>query len=173
MEFTVEEASQSDLDNICELFEEAIAFQKDNNYIGWKNYDKDFIVAEIHNGLLFKIVSKNTIACIFSICYTDPFIWREKENGDAIYLHRVVLNRLFQGEKMFKKVLEWAITHAEAKKIQKIRMDTWAENEKIISYYKSYGFEFVENYTTANNDELPVQHRNLNVALLEFKVSLK
>jgi ribosomal protein S18 acetylase RimI-like enzyme len=170
MEFRIEKALQSDLNAICKLFEEAIAFQKDNDYIGWKSYDQDFIVAEIQNGLLFKIIRNNAIACIFSICYSDPFIWRERENGDAIYLHRIVLNRLFQGEKMFKKVLEWAIIHSKIKALEKIRMDTWAENEKIIGYYKSYGFEFVENYTTANTDELPAQHRNLNVALLEFKI---
>ena len=47
-------------------------------------------------------------------------------------------------------------------------MDTWADNTKIIAYYKSYGFKFIENYKTTNDSELPIQNRNLNVALLEM-----
>lgn len=50
-------------------------------------------------------------------------------------------------------------------------MDTWAENEKIIAYYKSYGFTFIENYRTAETEDLPIQHRNLHVALLEKKIT--
>ncbi len=40
----------------------------------------------------------------------------------------------------------------------------------IIDYYKSCGFYFIENYRTPNAENLPDQHRNLNVALLEFNV---
>ncbi len=52
-------------------------------------------------------------------------------------------------------------------------MDTWADNKKIITYYQSFGFEFVENYKTTDAPELPTQNRNLNVALLEMKVNGK
>jgi hypothetical protein len=47
-------------------------------------------------------------------------------------------------------------------------MDTWADNYKIIEYYKSFGFVFIENYKTPDTPELPIQNRNLNVALLEL-----
>jgi predicted lactoylglutathione lyase len=50
-------------------------------------------------------------------------------------------------------------------------MDTWADNKKIIDYYKSFGFEFIENYKTTNATELPIQNRNLNVALLEMELN--
>jgi len=50
-------------------------------------------------------------------------------------------------------------------------MDTWAENTKLIGYYQKDGFQFIENYTTEDSTDLPIQHRNLNVALLELEVS--
>jgi len=50
-------------------------------------------------------------------------------------------------------------------------MDTWADNESLINYYKSFGFKLIENYKTTNAPELPMQNRNLNVALLEIKLS--
>ncbi|MBZ5857613.1 cupin domain-containing protein [Flavihumibacter profundi] len=170
MPIDITNAVVHDLPVIYQLFEEAILFQKRNQYIGWDSYDKEYIQEDVQNGLLFKMVQDNTIACIFSICYSDPLIWREKENGDAIYLHRIVLNRVYKNEKAFKTVLEWAISHAREKQVSYIRMDTWADNEKIIGYYKSYGFHFIENYTTPGTPDLPLQHRNLNVALLEFEV---
>lgn len=168
MKYIITNSDNDDLPLIYNLFENAIEFLKANNYIGWNSYDKKFIKSDIKQGLSFKLTYDNEIACIFSICYSDALIWREKEVGNAIYLHRIVLNRNFTGEKLFSKVLEWTIQLAKDKDLTYIRMDTWAANEKIIDYYKSYGFSFVENYTTPNTENLPRQHRNLNVALLEL-----
>jgi len=170
MSYTITNATADDLPIIYHLFDEAIRFQKANSYIGWSSYDKEFIQADIQNSLLLKIVNENEIVCIFSICFTDELIWREKETGDAIYLHRVVVNRKFTGGQLFNKVLDWTVQFAKTSNLNYIRMDTWAENEKIIAYYKSYGFSFVENYTTSGTEDLPVQHRNLHVSLLEKKI---
>ncbi len=166
------QANYKDLPVIFQLFEAAIAFQKKNNYIGWKDYDQKFLIADVENGQLFKITKGTEIACIFSICYQDPLIWREKENADAIYLHRIVLNRDFAGQQWFTKVLDWAKGYAKQKSLKYIRMDTWANNFKLIDYYRSHGFRFVENYTTGNSANLPLQHRNLKVALLEFELAV-
>ncbi len=170
MNYTITHASVNDLPAIYKLFEEAIKFQQANNYVGWSSYDKAFIQVDIKNKFLLKITNKGSIAGIFSICFTDELIWREKENGNAIYLHRIVLNQQYKGEKIFGKVLDWAIKFARDNRLTYIRMDTWAANEKIIAYYKSYGFVFIENYTTPGTENLPVQHRNLHVALLQLNV---
>lgn len=166
--YKVENATIADLPFICELFEQAIAFQKSRNYTGWNNYDADFIKSDIEQGFLFKIIMNQDIICIFSVCFTDPLIWRESEKGDAIYLHRIILNREFAGSRAFEKVLAWAHGYANQKGLRFIRMDTWADNLKIIGYYKSYGFSVIENYKTSGSTELPVQHRNLDVTLLEL-----
>ncbi|HEX2846493.1 MAG TPA: GNAT family N-acetyltransferase [Chitinophagaceae bacterium] len=170
MNYSVTNASTDDLPVIYSLFEEAILFQKENNYTGWKNYDKEFIKSDIQHQLLFKIMLGDDIVCIFSICFNDALIWREKEKNDAVYLHRIVLNRQFKGRKIFQEVLDWAIQFARKEKLKYVRMDTWAENEKIIAYYQRYGFSIIENYTTSGTEDLPVQHRNLNVVLLELNV---
>ncbi len=159
-----------DLPFIYRLFEEAIAYIKRKGFIGWNSYDKKFVLLDIENKLQFKIVTKNDILCIFSICFSDALIWREKENGDAIYLHRIAVNPSFKGQKQFEKVLYWTINLAIEKGVKCIRMDTWGDNLNIIEYYKSYGFQFLENYTTPDTPELPDQHRNLKVALLEMKL---
>jgi hypothetical protein len=162
--------SPEDIKFIYVLFEEAITYIKKNNYVGWTTYDKNFINEDINNKLQFKIVSKNEVLCIFSICFSDILIWREMENSDAIYLHRIVVNPKFKGQKQFDKILNWITKLARSTGLKYIRMDTWAENKNIIEYYKSYGFKHLENYITPNTIKLPAQHRNLNVALLEMKL---
>ena len=67
MNHSIVNATTDDLPAIYQLFEEAILFQKKNNYIGWNNYDKEFIRSDIENGLLYKIVSNGHIICIFCI----------------------------------------------------------------------------------------------------------
>lgn len=166
----VQPATADDLNTIYWLFEQAIDYQKKNNFIGWKSYDKSFLQSDVENGLLFKVTDNGEIKCIFSVCYSDILIWREKEKSDAIYLHRIVVHPSSRGERLFGTVLSWAIEEAKKRQMKYIRMDTWAENERIISYYKDYGFRFIENYTTSATEDLPQQHRNLNVALLEFAV---
>lgn len=164
----ITEAVISDMPVICQLFEEAIAFQQQNHYAGWKNYDRTFLQQDVEQGLLFKIINNEKIAGIFSICYADPLIWREKERGDALYLHRIVANRNVNEGPVFAGILNWAKYMAAQKNLRFIRMDTWAENSKLIDYYRGYGFRFVEDFTTADTKALPVQHRNLKVALLEL-----
>ncbi len=170
MKHKVIHATLTDLPEIYQLFHMAILFQQVNNYIGWKSFDRDFIKADVEKGLLYKIVDAEAIICIFSVCYSDALIWREKEKGDSIYLHRVIVNQAHKGERIFQKVIDWAIATGQQKKLTQIRIDTWSKNDKIIAYYKSFGFSFVENYTTADSAELPLQHRNLDVALMALPI---
>jgi mannose-6-phosphate isomerase-like protein (cupin superfamily)/ribosomal protein S18 acetylase RimI-like enzyme len=170
MNYQITAAEPGDLPVIYHLFEEAIRFQQANNYIGWNSYDKDFIREEVNNKGIYKMLSAENIICIFSVCYSDPLIWREMERGDAIYLHRIVLNQQYKAAKVFPKILDWAIETGQRKGLRFVRLDTWADNAKLISYYKSFGFNFIENYTTPATADLPIQHRDLKVALLALPV---
>ena len=162
-----------DLNTVIWFFEQAIMLQEKNGYKVWKEIDQIALKKDINEGLQFKIVNGDEILCIFSIQYNDPFIWRSRDQSDAIYLHRIVVNPKFKGQKQFHQVLLWAIKFAQRNNLKFIRMDTWADNKKIIDYYKSFGFKFIENYTTTNASELPIQNRNLNVALLELELNFE
>ena len=126
---------------------------------------------DIENKLQYKIVIDNNIACIFSICYSDKIIWREREKGDSLYLHRIAVNPVHKGQKQFGKILNWCVDYAIKRELQHIRMDTWADNPNLVKYYKSFGFRIVGNLTTPNSEELPIQQRNNKVVLLEFEVN--
>ena len=157
-----------DLTQIFDLFEQSIHYQQTKGYPVWKNYDKDAIIKDITNKNQYKLVIGSSIAIVFSVCYTDKIIWRNLDQGDSIYLHRIVVNPEFKGKKLFGVILDWAISHSKQRGLANIRMDTWTANPTIIEYYKSFGFNFVENYRTPDSEELPVHNRNLQLTLLEF-----
>lgn len=163
--------NNEDLEFVYSLFEEAIAYQKRKNYPVWNGFDKDVLVNDITQKQHFKIIIGNEIACVFSVLTSDPLIWGEREKGDAIYLHRIVVNPKHKGQKQFEKILGWANGYVRLLKRKLIRMDTWSNNSTIIDYYKSYGFKFLGNFKTSDTPELPVQNRNLEVALLEYELS--
>lgn len=160
-----------DYDVISLLFKKAMELQGKNGYKVWNDIDEAALKEDIRNKLQYKILKGNEIVCIFSIQYNDPFIWNNRDKNDAIYLHRIVVNSNFKGQRQFEKVLNWAMQFAQHNNLEFIRMDSWADNENLINYYKSFGFKLIENYKTTNAQELPIQNRNLNVALLEIKLS--
>ena len=108
---------------------------------------------------------------MFSVFVEDAHIWGERCRKDAIYLHRIVINPDFKGRKLFGEILEWAKKKAEKCNIPFIRMDTWAENKKLIEYYMKFGFKKVDVIITSNSEELPIQQRNIRVILLQYEVN--
>lgn len=165
---TIQNTTVDDFEFICQLFDEAILYQKNKGFPVWNGYDKNVLKADAKNKLQFKIVEDDTILCVFSICFNDQIIWREKEKEDAIYLHRIVVNPKYKGQKQFEKILSWAKQFGKHKNLKHVRMDTWGDNQSILNYYQSYGFKLIENYTTPTTENLPIQHRNLYLALLEY-----
>lgn len=161
---------KADLPYIYRLFEEAIVYQKRNGYPVWRGYDKAVLTSEMDDKRQYKLVHHGEITYAFSLCYSDPVIWREKERGDAVYLHRMVVNPKFKGQKRFGKILAWLQEHAANKKLWFIRMDTWADNPSLIAYYQSFGFAVVGYCKTPDSEALPLQQQNNEVVLLEMKL---
>lgn len=163
----------NDTPTIHWLFDEAINYQKRKGFIVWQGYDKEQLKNEMENGHQYKVTIDGKLACIFSVFYEDAIIWGEKEDGKSMYLHRIVVNPNFKGRKLFGKILDWAIEEGNQKKLHQIRMDTWAQNDNIISYYESYGFKFVGNTVTSDSKELAAHYRKQPLALLEYDLLKK
>jgi ribosomal protein S18 acetylase RimI-like enzyme len=167
----VRNTEMDDLEQIFELFDQSVKYQEQKGVPVWRNYDKNAIIGDIENKNQYKVIINSKTAIVFSVCYNDKVIWRDMEAGNSIYLHRIVVNPEFKGQKLFGKILDWAIQHSKQKGLTSIRMDTWAANPTIINYYKGFGFNFVEKYTTPDSQELPVHNRNLALTLLEYKLN--
>jgi GNAT superfamily N-acetyltransferase len=168
--YRIKNTEMNDLELIFKLFEQSIHYQEKHGYPVWKNYDQNAIIKDIEHKNQYKIVIGSTIAIAFSVCYQDKVIWRDLDKGNSIYLHRIVVNPAFKGQKLFGKIVDWAIQHCKHRGLNYIRMDTWAANPTIIHYYQGFGFTFIENYTTPDSSELPVHNRNLALTLLQYNI---
>jgi ribosomal protein S18 acetylase RimI-like enzyme len=166
----VENTTPVDLPLIFSFFEHSADYQEKNGYPSWRNYDRDALINDIKAGNQYKVVAYGQPAMVFSVRYSDRVIWREREAGDSLYIHRMVVNPACKGKRLFGEVLDWATRHAKSKGLRFVRMDTWADNPPLISYYASFGFRFVEHFTLPDSPELPVHNRGLRVALLEFAI---
>jgi ribosomal protein S18 acetylase RimI-like enzyme len=162
--------NESDLEEIFQLFEHSINYQEKKGYPVWRNYDKKALIKDIDDKNQYKVVIDSKMAIVFSVRYNDKIIWRDLDTGNSIYLHRIVVNPEFKGQKLFGVIVDWAIKHSKRVGLRNIRMDTWAANPTIINYYKSFGFDVIENYTTPDSEELPIHNRNLSLTLLEYSL---
>lgn len=104
IKLSIENTITDDLPMVYGLFDQAIEYQERNQYNVWNGYDKIALQSEMNDGLHYKVVSENKILAVFSICFCDAVIWRERDRGDAIYLHRIVVNPQFKGQRQFGKV---------------------------------------------------------------------
>ena len=46
--------------------------------------------------------------CVFSIAYLDPFIWGQKNDAHALYIHRIAANEDARGKGCVKFIVNWA-----------------------------------------------------------------
>lgn len=107
------------------------------------------------------------VAGYFSIALSDELIWGEKERGDAIYIHRICVNPDRKGNNLTMHILSWAYGYAMAAGRKFIRMDTWGDNQRLVSYYVTCGFQHVGNKRLGLVPDLPPHYRNANLALFE------
>ena len=101
--FEIANTTMEGLDKVLWLFAQAMDLQGKDGYKVWSDIDKRALEKDIENGLQYKIVKEGEIICVFSIQYKDPFIWRERDQSDAIYLHRIVVDPDFKVQRQFEK----------------------------------------------------------------------
>ncbi len=159
-----------DIPAIFKLYDDAVAFQKTKFDKHWLPFDGAMVEKEIAEQKQWKIIEGNDIACIFAIAYDDPFIWKEKNVDPAIYIHRIVTHPSYHGRGYVKTIVEWAKERAREAGKRFIRMDTWGDNQKLISYYQQCGFNYLGSVTPEASDHLPQHYSAIFLSLFEIKM---
>ncbi len=106
----------------------------------------------------------------FLIAYSDPLLWGKKDRDPSVYVHRIVTNPDFRGNHFVKNITTWAKEHAKTMGKKFVRMDTWAENQKLIDYYIACGFHYVGDVTPIKTEGLPKHYVGISLSLFEMEV---
>jgi GNAT superfamily N-acetyltransferase len=157
-----------DINTIFELYDKASEFQKMVFHKHWQPFDPSLIKQEIEENRLWKVMADESVASIFTVAYSDPLIWGKRDSEPALYIHRIVTNPLFRGQGYVRVIVEWAKEYGRSIGKKYLRMDTWADNQKLIDYYMKFGFSFVEIITPTNTAVLPKHYEGISLCLLEI-----
>lgn len=160
----------SDIDTIFEFYDLAIEHQKKVSPKQWQGFSRELVKHEIAEGRQYKILVNGTVAAIFAVTYSDPQIWPGKNDETAVYIHRIVTHPNFRGYGFVKVIIDWAKAHRKTTPLHYIRMDTWADNERLLQYYTGCGFNHVGNIKIAPNSGLPKHYEGITLNLFEIKL---
>jgi ribosomal protein S18 acetylase RimI-like enzyme len=181
----IENSGLEDLDTIFRLYDEGTAYQKLVAKKHWQGFDRAIIANEIREKRQWKIMAavpsgtgeeavpsstREEVACVFAIAFSDPFIWQEKDKDPAVYIHRIATNPLFRGNGFVKHIVAWAKEYARDNEKYFIRMDTGSGNEKLNNYYTSCGFTYLGITELRDTGYLPAHYRGGASSLFELEV---
>lgn len=163
----VEPATADDLPAIRSAYADARRIQQEQAAILWPEFSDASILAEIAAVRLFRVLDDDALVGVFSVAYEDEAIWGEHERGEHIYLHRIARAAAYPGRGLIAAVLTWARAHCRTLGRAGLRMDTWASNEPLISFYERQGFHIVGRRRIGVEPRLPPHYHGNEFTLLE------
>ncbi|WP_293298440.1 GNAT family N-acetyltransferase [Pedobacter sp. UBA4863] len=166
----VANSTPEDITIIFEFYDLAIEHQKKVSPKQWQGFDSELIKEEIADGRQYKILVDGNVAAIFAVTYKDPQIWLGKDGEAAVYIHRIVTHPNYRGYGFVKVIIDWAKEYRKTKPLDYIRMDTWADNERLLKYYTGCGFNHVGEIKIAANSGLPKHYEGITLNLFEIKL---
>lgn len=169
MQLQVINSNPTDIDIIFEFYDIAIAHQKKVFNKHWQGFSRTLVEKEISENRQYKILVDDQVACVFAVTFDDQLIWGDRDH-DSIYIHRIVTHPNFRGYAFVKEIIEWAKKFAAQNQIKYIRMDTWADNEKLLEYYTGCGFDYVGIVKLEKSEGLPKHYEGISLSLFEIKV---
>ncbi|NOT36985.1 MAG: hypothetical protein HOP11_06375 [Saprospiraceae bacterium] len=159
----------ADINIISQLHNEAIQFQNLNSIQSWLPIEADQLASDLNKNYYWKILTNDKISGIFKLLEEDYVIWGEREDQLAIYLHGIISTER-GGKKLFPFIFDWSKEFVKNKNKKYIRMDTWTNNPKLISYYLSFGFIIVDQTQAAHPDKLQACYSSTSLTLLQYHV---
>lgn len=159
---------QSDIPAFRRFWNAALDYQQARQLPLWPLFPEAQIEREIRSGLHFSSdFPDGALAGYFSVALSDRLIWAGKERDDAIYIHRMCVNPTRKGSNLASSVLAWARGHAASLGRKFVRMDTWADNQRLVDYYVSCGFHYIGDRQLGVVPELPAHYSNTRLALFQ------
>lgn len=164
-------STSGDMPEILRLYEAARHLQAEKNMVVWPQFEHSLLETELAENRQWKIEVDGSVACVWAITYSDRDIWEEKDQDDAVYIHRIATNPDFRGQGFVKKIVEWAKSHAQEHGKKYVRLDTLGNNTKLIEHYTGAGFEFLGVFHLKNTSQLPLHYqKELSCLLFELAV---
>ncbi len=163
--------TSADVERIAEMYSLATQYMRSKNQVAWPQFSHSLITEAIKENRQWKIDINTEIACIWTITFEDPLIWKNSSNDKALYIHRIATHPNFRGRNLVKTLMDWANAYCRKQQLRCIRMDTVGNNAGLIKHYGKLGFEFLGLHTLDETDSLPAHYKDGPVCLFEKNVT--
>jgi GNAT superfamily N-acetyltransferase len=167
---TILPCNTDDVETIQDMYHHARELQKQKGAVIWGMVSDEKVLEEIIDGRLWKIVINDSAACIWTITFSDAEIWEEKDDGSALYIHRIATHPNSRGGNLVANIVDWAKTYALKQNKYSLRLDTVGKNEGLIKYYTGCGFSFLGMKHIQLTDNLPSHYKYGKACLFELKI---
>ena len=139
---TIRQAAAADVAIVDQMIREAAAWVDALGVVMWEDGELDAgqMRAEVTRGMFFLATIAGEVAGAIRFQLEDPRFWPDRPEGEAAFVHRLVVRRAFKGRGVARALLEWAIGHARACDRGRLRLDCDADRPKLRALYESCGF---------------------------------
>lgn len=162
----------SDLDDIFFLYGAARDLQTERGMVVWPVFERTLVERELRENRQWKITEQNTMACNWAVTFDDRAIWGERDQQDAVYIHRICTHPQFRGRRYIDVIVAWAKGYALQKGKRYVRLDTLGNNTRLIEHYTSSGFRFLGIWRLTDTATLPLHYqREPDCCLFELEAS--
>lgn len=139
-------ATNDDSEQIQHLLKTLAQWMKDSKINQWSfllEGEDDKLKEWISKGLTYIVEKDETFIATFTLLPEagewDLHIWGDDLPVNSSYLHRLAISPTYMSQGIGKKVIEWLST----RKIEIVRLDCVADNEKLNRFYHNNGFELI------------------------------
>jgi len=157
----IELATQNELDRVKEISEACAKNMIENDIFQWndKYPSREIFKEDIKNKSLYvSKINQEVVGCIMFSSFKDDvyktvnWITRDEYN---LYIHRLAVHPIFQKRGIARKMMDFAEDFAKSNNYISIRLDTFSQNPRNNKFYKSRGYNKLDDVYFPKQSEFP------------------
>ena len=139
---TIRQAAATDVAIVEQMIRDAAAWVDALGVVMWEDgeLEADRIRGDVTSGMFFLAIVGDDVAGAIRFQLEDQRFWPDRPDGEAAFVHRLVVRRAFKGRGVARALLDWAVGHARTQGREWLRLDCDADRPKLRALYESCGF---------------------------------
>ena len=157
----IELATQNELDRVKEIAEACAKNMIENNIFQWndKYPSREIFKEDIKNKSLYvSKINQEVVGCIMFSSFKDDVYktvnWITQDEY-SLYIHRLAVHPIFQKRGIARKMMDFAEDFAKSNNYISIRLDTFSQNPRNNKFYKSRGYNKLDDVYFPKQSEFP------------------
>ncbi len=151
----VRRCQAEDVAVVAQLLDEATVWVGERGYDQWPlPFPHDELEAAVERGEVYVAELDGDTVATVTLLWDDSKYWGERP-PDAAYVHKLAVRRACAGQRIGRRIVEWADATAAASGREFLRLDCLRDNPGIRAYYEELGFE--------HRGDLVVGGRNMSI----------